>query len=263
MAKPSFVLAFDSRQAMATAAPHLCVLDKLTSLSPHNFSLFEPRYEPLPSFAFTLTCSQAYHVEYTTPQRSSPLAHITQLAAFPSTALPIPPSSAMQQKFHYAHPAAMFTSSHLAQPPLTSRYTHVPQQFSYNDISIRLRVLTLISQLTPNAHSDNLTMFVTYICATLTRMHRTDQLGPKGIQSTEDVFVGIGYDKTECYMGLVANAPGARAVMPLFAGDRMEISTKMEMASGAAIEELRNRFTAAINRKYEELRDVKMVQRRW
>lgn len=155
----------------------------------------------------------------------------------------------------------MYTPSHLALPPLTSRYTHVPQHFSYNDASIRLRIMTLISQLTPNAHPDNLTMVVTYLCGTLTHMRRTDQLGPKGIQSTEDVFFGVGYDKVDCYIGLIVNAPGARAVMSFFEGGRMEISRKMEMKPEVAIEELRNRFAVAVNQKCEELRDVEIAQR--
>ncbi|KAF3039603.1 hypothetical protein E8E11_000677 [Didymella keratinophila] len=122
-------------------------------------------------------------------------------------------------------------------------YTHVPQRFSYNDVSIRFRIMTLISQHMPNARPDRLTVVVAYVCGTLTRMHRTEQLGPRGIQSTEDVSIGIEYDKTECYMG-------------------MKISKKMDMKAEDGIEELRTRFATAINRKYEEVHDVNMTQRR-
>jgi len=156
----------------------------------------------------------------------------------------------------------MLTPLHLAPSPLTSRYTHVPQQFSYNDISINVRIMTLISQQMPNAHPDHLTVVVAYVCGTLTRMHRADQLGSRGIQSTEDVFIGVGYDKAECYMGLIVNAPGARAVMAFFEGDRMEIKQKMDTNPEAGVEELRIRFAAAVTRKYEEVRAVNMAQRR-
>ncbi|KAF3042932.1 hypothetical protein E8E12_007432 [Didymella heteroderae] len=151
----------------------------------------------------------------------------------------------------------MFTSSHLAPTPLTSRYTQVPQQFSYNDASTRLRIMNLVRPLMPNAHPDNLNLLVTHICSTLTRMRRAGQLGPKGIQSTEDVFIGVGYDKAECYMGLIVNAPGALAVRCFFEGDRMETSKKTEMKPEAAIEELRIRLAMTLHRKYKELRDVK------
>lgn len=169
----------------------------------------------------------------------------------------------MQQKPPYTASAAMFTPPHLVPSPLTSRYTEVPQQFSYNDASIRLRIMTLISSMAPSAHPDSLAIVITYICDILTRLHRTDQLGPRGIQSTEDVFIGIAYEKTDCYMGLIVNAPGAVAVKSFFEGDRMDISTKMDMEPEVAIEELRNRLVAKVNRKYEEIRAIKTAQRRW
>jgi hypothetical protein len=156
----------------------------------------------------------------------------------------------------------MFISSHLALSPLTSRYTHVPQQFSCSDISIRVRITAPVSSMAPNIHPKNLKVVVPYICGILKRMHCTDQLGPKGIQSSEDLFIGIGYDKADCYMGLIVNAPGARAVMAVFEGDRMQIGRKMEIKPELAIEELRSRFAAAVDRKYEELESIIMAQRR-
>lgn len=82
------------------------------------------------------------------------------------------------------------------------------------------------------------------------------------MQSTEDIFTGIGYDKAECYMGLIVNVLGARAVVSLFEGDRMETRRMMEMKPEAAIEELRGRFAAKLTRKYEELRDIQLKHKR-
>lgn len=49
-------------------------------------------------------------------------------------------------------------------------------------------------------------------------MKQNDQLEPKGTQSTEDVFIGVGYDGAECYMELLVNAPGAGGVRPFSRG---------------------------------------------
>lgn len=143
-----------------------------------------------------------------------------------------------------------------------SRSTQATQQYSYNDASIRLRIVDLIRALLPNAHPDNVTFLATHICSTLTRMQKNNQLGPKGIQSTEDVFVGIGYQGKECYMGLLVNAPGAGGVKCFFEGDRMETMEKLGMRYDAAVEELQRRLVSKVGRVYDQIRDEKLAQRR-
>lgn len=156
----------------------------------------------------------------------------------------------------------MFAPSHLAPPPLTTRYIPASQQFSYNDASILLHITSLIRPLLPNAHPDNIAMLVRHMCGSLVRMKRDKQLGPWGILSTEDVFIGIGYKGAECYMGLLVNAPGSVGVACFFEGDRMQINIKMEMHAVDAVEELRRGLVSGIMRRYDELRNYRLAQGR-
>lgn len=80
----------------------------------------------------------------------------------------------LQQKSRCTLSATMHMPPHLALSPLTSRYTQVAQQFSYHDASVRLRIMNLINQLVLKGHPDNLAVVASYICGTLTHLHRTD-----------------------------------------------------------------------------------------
>lgn len=144
-----------------------------------------------------------------------------------------------------------------------SKYTQTAQQYSYNDASICLRIVTLLHPLLPNAHSDNIVFLAAHICNTLTRMKRNEQLGSKGIQSTEDVFLGVGHEGKECYMGLLVHAPGAEAVRVFFEGDRMEIRKRDGMSPAIAMEELQKRLVRKLMRVFEEIGSVKLAQGRW
>ena len=113
------------------------------------------------------------------------------------------------------------------------------------------------------AHPNNTATLATHISQALTRMKRLGELGPRGITSVNNVFLGVGYEGMSCYMGLMVNAPDAGAVRAFFRGDMLEIAAKLAMSSEQAMHELEKRFVSALSRQYDKIRDAKLPQKRW
>jgi hypothetical protein len=150
----------------------------------------------------------------------------------------------------------------LPPPRTASIYTPITQQFNTNDAAIQFRIISLIADKLPKAHPDNISLLVKHIIISLTRMKRIGELGPNGVLSTDEIFLGVGYEKDLCYMGLLVNAPGAGAVRAFFKGDMMEKSAKDAMRCETAVRELEVRFVSALGRLYDQIRDVKLAQGR-
>lgn len=94
-------------------------------------------------------------------------------------------------------------------------------------------------------------------------MYRTGNLGPKGIQSTEEVFIGIGYDGPDCYMGLLVNASGAGGVRPFFRGDALQRCEGGGGQDSLMMCGLKAGLVRALMKWYEGIRDVKLARGRW
>lgn len=101
------------------------------------------------------------------------------------------------------------------------------------------------------------------ISKALTDMGRDGKLGPRGIQSVQDIFLGVGYEGTNCYMGLMVNAPGAGAVRTFFKGNMMDKDARDAMKPDKSLEELERRFVRALMTQYDRIRDVKLAQGWW
>lgn len=142
-------------------------------------------------------------------------------------------------------------------------YTHNTQGFSFDDQAVRLRIIHLISAKLTNAHADNIALLVMDISKALTDMGRDGKLGPRGIQSVQDIFLGVGYEGTNCYMGLMVNAPGAGAVRTFFKGNMMDKDARDAMKPDKSLEELERRFVRALMTQYDRIRDVKLAQGWW
>ncbi|KAF1355920.1 hypothetical protein EJ07DRAFT_158236 [Lizonia empirigonia] len=145
----------------------------------------------------------------------------------------------------------------------TRTYTHNTQEYSFDDQAIRVRIIHLISGKLTNAHADNIALLVMHISNALTDMGRNGELGPRGIQSVDDIFLGVGYEGTYCYMGLMVNAPGAGAVRTFFKGNLMDKDARDAMKPDRSLEELERRFVRALMTQYDRIRDIKLAQGRW
>ncbi|KAF2627426.1 hypothetical protein BU25DRAFT_458754 [Macroventuria anomochaeta] len=149
-------------------------------------------------------------------------------------------------------------------PPPRATYAYSPtQQFSFDDQAIRTRIIHIVAQKLSNAHPDNIALLVMHIARSLVRMKRIGELGPRGVTSAEDVFLGVGYEGTSCYMGLMVNAPGAGAVRTFFRGDVRQMGDVDKMSPEVRMKVLEVGFVSALMRQYDQIRDVKLAQGRW
>lgn len=135
------------------------------------------------------------------------------------------------------------------------------QQFSFDDQAVRTRIIHIVTHKLYKAHPDNIVFLVMHISSVLAQMRKNAELGSRGIRSVDDVFLGLGYEGSTCYMGLMVNAPGAGAVQCFFKGDPRDINDLHDMSSEMRISALEVGFASSLLRQYNEIRDAKLEQK--
>ncbi len=81
--------------------------------------------------------------------------------------------------------------------------------------------------------------------------------------SADNVFLGLGYEGSTCYMAVLVNAPGAGAVRSIFRGDSRAINDLIKLSLQKKMDALEVGFVSALMREHGLVRGARLATHRW
>lgn len=136
-------------------------------------------------------------------------------------------------------------------PPEPSRV------ISDDDQAILTRIAQLITPHLTSASPPAVARLTVDIASALVVLKENDQLGPWGRIDSENIFLAVGYQGVECYMGLMVQTSGENMVRCFFQGELRNMA-HLQASPERRSSLLELGFSNALKKRWDEMRDAKI-----